>query len=81
MKTAYNNRFSALNEVTKKEKEEEFSYCIGHPWDKEKPNNICTYAFGSTVFSGTLKSAKRIAKLMADRNGLKKLNIYKLVEI
>lgn len=81
MKTAYNNRFSALNEVTKKKEEEEFSYCIGHPWSKEKPNNICVYTFGSSVFHGNLKSAKRVCEQIAERNGHHKMEIYKLVKI
>ena len=71
-----------LNELNINKMEEEFSYCIGKPWEPENPNSpIKTYAYGSTVFHGTLKEAKRMKKFIEGRAEDGKYFIYKLVKL
>lgn len=66
----------------KKKKEElpEFSYCIGKPWDEERPNIISTYTYITNVFHGTIEDAKNTKKFIQQRSK-EKQKIYKLVEI
>jgi len=61
---------------------EKFSYCIGKPWEPENPNSsIKAYAYGATVFHGTLKEAKRMKKFIEGRAEDGKYFIYKLIKI
>lgn len=69
--------------IDKKElpKEEEFSYCIGRPWYPKQPDSaICVYAYGSTVFHGTMTSARNTRDFIESRED-EKYSIYKLVKI
>jgi len=65
------------------EKEEEFSYCIGRPWHPEDPNSsICTYAYGSTVFHGTVKDSENMRDFLQGRcESGEKYSVYKLVKV
>lgn len=94
MKTKENKQLVKLGKkITKKssfkislpktsKKDEEFSYCIGRPWNSKKPNgSICTYTYGSTIFYGTTKSAEALKEYVERQEKGKKQFIYKLVKI
>ncbi len=61
--------------------EEEFSFFIGKPWEPDNPNSsIKTYAYGSTVFHGTLNEAKNTKKFIEERAEDGEYFIYKLIK-
>lgn len=62
-------------------KEEQFSYCVGRPWDeKDVDGSICTYTYGNEIFYGTMETAEKFKKFVEDREN-KEYYIYKLVKI
>ena len=54
-----------------------FSYVIGSYWES---GNVCPYAYGSTVFSGTTNEAEDMRIFLSER-AKKELKIFKLIEI
>lgn len=60
---------------------EEFSYCVGKPWNSKNPNSICVYTYHNSIHYGTMEDAKNFLKFVEVREGGKKYNIYKLVKI
>lgn len=62
-----------------KEKEE-FSYCIGRPWDPKNPDVICVYAHGSQVYHGSWDDANAFKNYVDRQEPDKEHFIYKLVK-
>lgn len=66
----------------KTEQKEEFSYCVGRPWDENKPDgSICVYAYGSQVHYGTMEDAEGFKKYVERQEEGKKYFVYKLVKV
>jgi hypothetical protein len=57
----------------------EFSFCIGHPWEKGK-SSIKVYAYGSFVHHGSAEDAEKFRDFAQARTGEEKF-IYKLVQM
>ena len=55
-----------------------FSYVIARPWDENDPTNLCIYAYGSEVQSGTMDSAKNLLEYVHMMSPDKRYSIYRV---
>ena len=69
------------------ENSEEFSFCIGTPWE-ENSTSISVYSYGATVFHGGEKYAEGVREFIEERANSnlkkkekKKYSVYKLLKI
>lgn len=60
------------------DKEPKFNFVVAHPWEKDDPDNLCIYAFGSEVQHGTLEDAQEFLDYVRSKSGTEQYKIYRV---
>jgi len=56
--------------------DKKYNYVVARYWNKKESDSLCCYTYGSTVFYGTKKSAKKLSKFISEKTGKKYKPFY-----